>query len=272
MWFLPPRLPCSRAKATATSVVSSSRPAANIRVLHPFQTTQRMAHPRDLLLGRQCHGKAGQTKKSAGLYVRVSYIWLDFARLAVRRRSRSGDDKSMLDVWSKAHHTILGVLVAAVAFILHPALVAAVPAAPPVITNITVVIKPGKLSGRAMATVKGKTANIAANTVQAWTIQQGQGALLLLAPLKKGQPYRLRYSELDAGTNRLLGYVPFAQAKLAESKTTGPLWAFALNGVDPLSKEPVIFAGDTEAIHARLDSASGPVFAADSLSFRSSGA
>ena len=62
----------------------------------------------------------------------------------------------MLDVWSKVHHTILGVLVAAVAFILHPALVAAVPAAPPVISNITVVIKPGKLSGRAMATVKGK--------------------------------------------------------------------------------------------------------------------
>ena len=176
----------------------------------------------------------------------------------------------MLDVWSKAHHTLLGVLVAAVAFILHPALVAAVPAAPPVITNITVVIKPGKLSGRAMATVKGKTANIAANTVQAWTIQQGQGALLLLAPLKKGQPYRVRYYELDAGKSRLLGYVPFAQAKLAESKTTGPMWAFALNGVDPLSKQAVIFAGDTEAIHARLDSASEPVFSSDSLSFSSS--
>ena len=177
----------------------------------------------------------------------------------------------MLDVWSKAHHTILGVLVAATALILHPALVAAVPVAPPVITAITVVIKPGKQSGRAMATVKGKTASIAASAVQAWTIQQGQGALLLLAPLKKGQPYRVRYYELDAGKSRLLGYVPFAQAKLAESKTTGPTWAFALSGVDPLSKEPVIFAGDTEAIHARLDSASEPAFSPDSLSFRSAG-
>jgi hypothetical protein len=177
----------------------------------------------------------------------------------------------MLDVRRKAHHTILGVLTAAVALLLHSASLAAVPAAPSVITNITVIIKPGKQSGRAMATGKGKTANIAANTVQAWTIQQGQAALLLLAPLKKGQPYRVRYYELDAGKSRLLGYVPFAQAKLAESKTTGPMWAFALNGVDPLSKEPVIFAGDTEAIHARLDSASEPVFSSDSLSFRSSG-
>jgi hypothetical protein len=176
----------------------------------------------------------------------------------------------MLDVLGKAHHAMFGVLAAAIALILHPALLAAVPVAPPVITSITVVTKPGKQSGRAMATVNGKTASIAANAVQAWTIQQGQGALLLLAPLKKGQPYRVRYYELDAGKSRLLGYVPFAQAKLAESKTTGPMWAFALNGVDPLSKESVIFAGDTEAIHARLDSASAPVFALDSLSFRSS--
>ncbi len=89
---------------------------------------------------------------------------------------------------------------------------------------------------------------------------------MLLSPLKKNQAYRVRYYELDAEKGRLLGEVPFAQAKMVES-TNGP-WAFTVSGNDPASKEPVIFAGDTEAIHARIDHASERVLSPGSLSFR----
>jgi hypothetical protein len=165
----------------------------------------------------------------------------------------------------KAHRVILGILAATVAFY-SPLVLAAVPLAPPVIRSITVVKKPGKTDGRAMATVNGKTGSIAAHALQAWTIQQGQGALLLLSPLKKNQPYRVRYYELDAGKSRLLGEVPFAQAMMVES--TNGTWAFTLSGIDPASKDPVMFVGDTQAIHARIDHASEPVFSPASLSFQ----
>ena len=163
------------------------------------------------------------------------------------------------------HRVILGILAATVAFY-SPLVLAAVPLAPPVIRSITVVKKPGKTDGRAMATVNGKTGSIAAHALQAWTIQQGQGALLLLSPLKKNQPYRVRYYELDAGKGRLLGEVPFAQATMVES--TSATWAFTLSGIDPASKESMIFAGDAQAIHARIDHASEPVFSPPSLAFR----
>jgi hypothetical protein len=52
----------------------------------------------------------------------------------------------------KAHRVILGILAATVAFY-SPLVLAAVPLAPPVIRSITVVKKPGKTDGRAMATV-----------------------------------------------------------------------------------------------------------------------
>jgi hypothetical protein len=165
----------------------------------------------------------------------------------------------------KAHRVVLGVLAATAAF--HPPpVLAAVPLTPPVISTITVLKKPGKTDGRAMATVNGKTGSIAAHALQAWTIQQGQGALLLLSPLKKNQPYRVRYYELDAGKSRLLGGVPFAQATMLESTST--TWAFTLSGIDPAVKASVLFVGDTQAIHARIDHASEPVFSPASLAFQ----
>ena len=88
--------------------------------------------------------------------------------------------------------------------------------------------------------------------------------MLLLSPLKKNQGYRVRYYELDAREGRLLGEVPFAQANMLES-TTGA-WAFTVSGIDPASKSPLIFAGDAEAIHARIDHASEPAFSPGSLS------
>jgi hypothetical protein len=64
------------------------------------------------------------------------------------------------------------------------------------IVKLIVDKKPGAREGRAMATAKGplkvkgkvvigeKTGRIATKAVQAWIIMDGQGALLLLAPVK----------------------------------------------------------------------------------------
>ncbi len=149
-----------------------------------------------------------------------------------------GGQKSMLGsgLCGKAHCVVFGVLATLAVFSLPPRSLAVVPLAPPVIHSITVVKKPGEADGRAMATVNGKTGSIAAHVVQAWTIQQGRGALLLLSPLKKNLAYRVRYYELDAREGRSLGEVPFAQANMLES-TTGA-WAFTVSGVDPASKDP----------------------------------
>ncbi len=148
------------------------------------------------------------------------------------------------------------------------------------IVKLVVEKKPGASEGQAMATVKGpmkvkgkviigeKKGRIAAKAVQAWIIMEGQGALLLLSPEKKDQPYRLRYYQLDAGKGRLLGRVPFAEGSIAEWKGPNGSWAFAIAGADPATKRPLIFAGDTEAIHARIDEGSQPKFSADSLSFQ----
>jgi hypothetical protein len=151
------------------------------------------------------------------------------------------------------------------------------------IVKLTVDKKPGAHEGQAMATVKGpakvkgkiviteKTGRIATHALQAWIILDGQGALLLLSPEKTGLPNRLRYYELDAGKGRLLGHVPLTEATIVERKPVSDQWAFAISGVDPATQKPMIFVGDTHAIHARIDDGSQPQFSADSLSFETPG-
>jgi hypothetical protein len=96
---------------------------------------------------------------------------------------------------------------------------------------------------------------------------------LLLSPEKKGQPYRLRYYQVDQAKGRNLGGVPFAEATMVESKAKSSTpWVFAIAGIDPATRKPVIFAGDTEAIHAQLVDAAAPAFSGDSLNFTSGGA
>jgi hypothetical protein len=150
------------------------------------------------------------------------------------------------------------------------------------ITRLEVVRKPGKADGKAMATVlqpvkvkdqvveKEKTGSIEAHVMQAWPVMNGHAALLLMSPAKPGQPYRLRYYQLDAAKGRFLGSVPFSHAEMTEF-TGLNTWAFAVSGTDPATKQPMIFAGDANAIHARLSHASAPHFTEDSLSFHSSG-
>jgi hypothetical protein len=114
-----------------------------------------------------------------------------------------------------------------------------------VIVKLEIVKKPGAPDGLAMATVKAplnvkskvtmgeKTGHIATHARQAWIIMNGQGALLLLSPEKKGGQYQLRYYQLDEGKGRLLGDVPFAEATMKELQAPSTPWAFALAGPTP---------------------------------------
>jgi LssY C-terminus/Outer membrane protein beta-barrel domain len=146
---------------------------------------------------------------------------------------------------------------------------------PFLITKLTVEKKPGHNDGAAMATVGNRTGRIANHALQAWIVLGGNAALLLLSPEKQNGPYRLRYYQADEAKGRLLGYVPFREANLVESQSTSTakdfIWAFALSGTDPSTNHPIVFAGDTEAIHARFEDATSPQFAADSLSFSQDG-
>jgi hypothetical protein len=76
------------------------------------------------------------------------------------------------------------------------------------------------------------------------------------ATAKKGEPYRLRFYELDAGKGRYLGQVPFAEATMAEANDSKSPWVFAVSGSNPATKQPMIFVGGIEAIHARIGDAS----------------
>ena len=145
------------------------------------------------------------------------------------------------------------------------------------IVKLTVEKKPGALYGRAMATVKGpskvkgkiviteKTGHIAAHAIQAWIIMNGQGALLLLSPEKKGLANRLRYYQLDAGKGRLLGHIPLDQGTVTERMPADDQWAFALGGTNPSTGRRVIYAGDTHAIHALVDNAWDPRFTSETV-------
>jgi hypothetical protein len=144
-----------------------------------------------------------------------------------------------------------------------------------VMVKLVIVKKSGAPDGMAMASVKApinvkgkvttreKTGRIATHARQAWIIMNGQGALLLLSPEKKGDLNQLRYYQLDEGKGRLLGDLPFAQATMEESQATGAPWAFALSGTDASTTQPVIVAGDSQAIHSRLPGASDPHFFAN---------
>jgi hypothetical protein len=138
---------------------------------------------------------------------------------------------------------------------------------PPIITKVTVVKKGGESDGRAMATIGTKTGSIASHAVQAWVIMQGQGALILLSPEKKGEPYRLRYYQADQAKGRSLGNVPFEHAAMVESNAQDRAWAFAISGESLSTRRSLILVGDVDAIHAQLEDATGPQFVGDSLSF-----
>jgi hypothetical protein len=137
------------------------------------------------------------------------------------------------------------------------------------ITKLTIKKKPGQSDGLAMAVAGKRTGRIASHALNGWIVLGGSGVVLLLSSDKKNGPYRLRYYQANEGKGRLLGYVPFHEAELVESQSGSRVkdfnWIFAVSGNEASTKRPVIFAGDTEAIHARLEGATSPRFTPDSF-------
>ncbi len=165
----------------------------------------------------------------------------------------------------------LGLLLALVTISSAVALAAVDPA--PTVPHIIILRKPGHTDGVAQMTVQGKTHKITPHAVQAWTVRNGQGALILVLARGKSSasPYLLRYYDLDTGRRRALGPVPFPSATLQESRPAEEDWAFALSGNDIASGRPVTIVGDSEAIPGILSGASSPAFRDDTLTVTSAG-
>ena len=88
--------------------------------------------------------------------------------------------------------------------------------------------KPGKQVGPAVVTVNGKPKHLATHALQAWTVMNGQNALVLVLHAKSKAPdeYHLRFYDGQTRKYRDLGVVPFATAELIEAKQSDGSWAF----------------------------------------------
>ncbi|MEO8736268.1 MAG: LssY C-terminal domain-containing protein, partial [Edaphobacter sp.] len=134
--------------------------------------------------------------------------------------------------------------------------------------TIAIARKSGHPDGIAQMTVKGKVSNITRHAMQAWPVRNGEGAIILI---RQKSHYILRYYDLDTGRRRALGTVPFSHGSLQESTLPNEGWAFALSGRDLATGQPLILAGNTDAMPGLLPGASSPVFTNDaSLTYTNS--
>jgi opacity protein-like surface antigen len=144
---------------------------------------------------------------------------------------------------------------------------------PNVSPQIIIVRSNGKEDGVAQMVVKGKTHKITANALQAWSVREGQGAVILVVEQKRpaAKRYVLRYYDLDSGRRRILGNVPFKSGNLLESTTSNGEWAFSLAGQDLATNQSIIFVGDDQALPGVLPGSNSPTFSGDHLLFTSDG-
>jgi len=144
----------------------------------------------------------------------------------------------------------------------------------PDIAPITVARKPGQEDGTAQIVVKGKTKKIAPHAVAAFSVRDGEGALILvLKPAKANgsKQYELRYYDLDSGRRRVLGPLPMGKVELQESDSKQRAWAFSLSGTDASTNQPLVIVGDDQAIPGRLNGATAPTFHDDVLRYEVGG-
>lgn len=102
--------------------------------------------------------------------------------------------------------------------------------------------------------VNGKVRKISPHAVAAYTVREGEGALVIVLRPAKGdlaKQYVLRYYDLDSGRRRVLGTVPMNAAKVEETGTKGEAWAFTMSGVDATTSQPTIVVGDLKPTFCR---------------------
>ncbi|MDQ2834468.1 MAG: LssY C-terminal domain-containing protein [Acidobacteriota bacterium] len=139
--------------------------------------------------------------------------------------------------------------------------------------QITIIRKAGREDGVAALVVKGKVRKITPHAMQAWTVRNGRGALVLVVEhgRSSAKKFLLRYYDLESGRRRVLGEVPFQSAELQESKPDEEEWAFALTGNNVAGGQIVTVVGDDEAVPGVLAGASQASFAGDDLTVTAGG-
>jgi hypothetical protein len=140
-------------------------------------------------------------------------------------------------------------------------------------TAITIVRKPGQSDGIAQMMEKGKPRKITPHALQAWSVRNGQGALILVLDKKAPAPNQhvLRYYDLDSGRRRVLGVAPFSTATLQQTPSGSEDWAFTLSGKDLTTGQAITIVGDTQAIPGIVPNATAPSFSNDSLTYTANG-
>jgi hypothetical protein len=133
--------------------------------------------------------------------------------------------------------------------------------------QLRIVKKPGQQTGSVLVTIKGKNKILARHALQAWPIEDGEHALVLVASRKKtgGEEYHLFFYEGLTRKYRDLGTVPFAATELIEAKQSDGTWVFAVTGTY-LEKPTIVLAG-ANGVHGMLQNASAPALHEDFLTF-----
>jgi hypothetical protein len=133
--------------------------------------------------------------------------------------------------------------------------------------DLRVIKRPNEQSGTALVTIKGKNKVLAHRALQAWTIMDGQNALVLILADKKatGRQFRLRFYEGTSRKYRDLGVVPLSSAELIQGKQSDGGWAFALSGT--LKGKPTIVIAGLNGVHGLLEGAHSPKIDGDSMTY-----
>lgn len=125
-------------------------------------------------------------------------------------------------------------------------------------SNLHVVKKPGEQTSSVLVTVKGKPKVLAKRALQAWTIMEGQNALVLVERKNKAgkDEYQLRFYEGVSRKYRELGTLPFFSAELEQGVLPDGGWAFALSGT--IKGQAWIAVAGLHGVHGLLKDAHGP--------------
>ncbi|HVO57479.1 MAG TPA: LssY C-terminal domain-containing protein [Dongiaceae bacterium] len=127
--------------------------------------------------------------------------------------------------------------------------------------------KASDAAGTAMVTIAGKNKVLARHATQAWTVMNGENALVSVAAAKKpkGTEYHLRFYEGATRKYRDLGTMPFPPEKLEQAQQSDGSWVFVLTGTF-LGKPTIVLTG-RHGVNGMLRNASEPKLHDDQITF-----